>query len=435
MDTEIREPCRIVGVLDDGPAGLDANALRHVRAAGLVIGSARTLALLAPEIDAGAETRALDGRLGEVAAWVREALDDGRRVVVLATGDPLCHGIGAYLQSRLCIEACEVLPNRSMVQLACARLGLPWQGLGIASVHGRDTGEWDAEAGPGHGLYGLLRALERHDALAVYTSPANTPDRIARLLLATGLAGDWRMAVAEHLCREDERVHAGLSIEAAAEMRFREPNLVVLWRDRPRTAPVRFGLDDADFEQRRPDKGLITKREVRAVSLARLALRADSCVWDIGAGSGAVGLEAARLCPDGRVYAIEKNPGDAAIARRNRQAMRCWNHRIVEGRAPDGLDDWPAPDAVFIGGSGGELAALIDYCLGRLRPGGRLVMNFVTFENLDQAIKTLDRCAVEWDLCQIQVARSRPILAMHRLAAENPVWIVSARTAGPEETA
>src|SRR5206468_4866861 len=134
-----------------------------------------------------------------------------------------------------------------------------------------------------------------------------------------------------------------------------------------------FGLMDGEFVQRQPEKGLITKQEVRAVSLARLQLRVDSVVWDIGAGSGSVGLEAARLCAQGHVYAIEKNDADFAIAGQNHAAFGVSNYSLLHGKAPEGIDAWPDPDAVFVGGSGGELATLIATVLRRLRPHGTLV--------------------------------------------------------------
>jgi len=192
-----------------------------------------------------------------------------------------------------------------------------------------------------------------------------------------------------------------------------------------------FGFDDADFVRRQPEKGLITKLEARAVSLAKLGLRAGSVVWDIGAGSGSVGLEASRIARLGHVWAIEKNAGDAANARENARRLRATNYTLAEGRAPDGLDMWPDPDAVFIGGSGGELAGLIALCLARLAPGGRLVMNFVTLENLATATAALAAVGADWDVTMLSAARSQPILDMHRLAAQNPVWIITARKGPP----
>ena len=427
-------PCRVIGVLDDGAASLDATALAHLRTADVVIGATRQLQTLAAEIRPEARQRDLGGELAQVPGWVDAARAEGQRVVVLASGDPLCHGIAAYLGARLCLDALEVLPNRSTLQLACARIGLAWQDATIVSIHARDAGEWAVGAEPGHGLYPLAQALRQHERLLVLTSPDNSPDRVARLLLAEGLGEDFQLAVAECLLQPGERVRSGLSAAEAATLRFADPNVLLLWRLQPRQPAVRFGLADAAYAQRQPDKGLITKQEVRAVSLARLQLRADSRVWDIGAGSGSVGLEAARLCPQGHVWAIEKNAEDVAIAARNRAAMGLSNHTLVHGRAPEPLDRWPDPDAVFIGGSGGELAGLIALCLARLRPGGWLVMNFVTLENLATATQALADAGATWDVLQLQAARSKPILQMHRMAAENPVWIVCAqRGTAPEE--
>lgn len=421
------QPCRVIGVLDDGAASLSPTALALLRRADWVIGGARTLALLEDDIAPHAQRRDLTGQLSAVPGWIAAAREAGQSSVVLATGDPLCHGIASYLASRLCIEAVEVLPNLSTVQLACARLGLAWQDARIVSVHSKDAGEWHVGAAPGHGLYALAQSLRQHDRLLVLTSPDNSPDRIARLMVAEGLAEDFQMAVAERLCTPDERVVAELSPHDAAQQTFADPNVVVLVRSQVRPQPVRMGLADSAYHQRQPDKGLITKQEVRAVSLARMQLRADNRVWDIGAGSGSVGLEAARLCPQGHVWAIEKNEVDFAIAGQNARAFGVSNHTLVHGKAPEGLDAWPDPDAVFIGGSGGELQELIALCLRRLRTGGWLVMNFVTLENLASATQALQAQGAVWDVLQLQAARSKPILHMHRMAAENPVWIVCAQ--------
>ena len=421
------EKCRIIGVLDDGAASLSHAALAHLQQAQLVIGGTRTLQLFAGHIDPAAQRRDLTGELSQVPEWIRTAQANRERVVVLATGDPLCHGIAAYLASRLCIEAVDVLPNVSTLQLACARLGLPWQDMKFSSVHSKDAGDWVEGSEPSHGLYALLRDIRQHDRLAILTSPDNTPGRIARMLVTEGLADDFEMAVAERLCQPEERIVSGMAISAAAQMPFADPNVVLLWRTSQRPQPVLLGLPDASYQQRYPEKGLITKNEVRVVSLARMQLRANSVVWDIGAGSGSVGLEAARLCSQGHVYAIEKNVDDSAIVRSNRRALGISNHTLVHGKAPEGLQHWPDPDAVFIGGSGGELAELIRLILQRIKPEGWLVMNFVTLENLSVAVDTLKASGVAWDVLQLQASRSKPILHMNRMAAENPVWLVCAQ--------
>jgi precorrin-6Y C5,15-methyltransferase (decarboxylating) len=269
-----------------------------------------------------------------------------------------------------------------------------------------------------------------HDRLAVLTSPDNTPDRIARLLIIANLQNCFQMSVAENLATSNENIVVGHSVSELADRTFSDPNVVLLWRTAPQNKPVQFGYADDRFQQRYPEKGLITKREARAVSLARLQLRADSVVWDIGAGSGSVGVEAALLCPMGHVYAVEKNAADCDNARANSVAFGLHNYSLVHAKAPEGLDGFPDPDAVFIGGSGGELSQLITLIIERLRNDGHLVMNFVTFENLSVALDTLKtvesskKLFIEWDITQLQSSRSKPILDMQRLAAENPVFIV-----------
>jgi precorrin-6Y C5,15-methyltransferase (decarboxylating) len=425
------EPCQLIGILDDGWAGLGDAARARLTGCDLLIGARRTLELVAPHLPSRVEQRVMDGLLGRVPEWVRAARGAGQSCAVLATGDPLCHGIASFLAGKLGTEAIAVHPAPSTLQLAFARLGQSWQGATIVSVHGHDAGEWQAGAGPDHGLYPLMRATSQQRLIGAFTSPANSPDRIARALISAGLGDDFRMSVAARLALPDEVVHADLPLAEAASRSFADPNIIVLARVGPPERRATFGFDDADFTQRAPEKGLITKQEARALSLAKLGLCPDSLVWDIGAGSGSVGLEAARLARNGHVWAIEKNAGDAANARANALRLRATNYTLVEGKAPAGLDAWPDPDAVFIGGSGGELAGLIRLILDRLRPGGRLVMNFVTLENLATATATLADAGASWDVVQLQAARSQPILDMHRLAAQNPVWIVSATKENP----
>ncbi len=417
--------CSFIGVLDNGAASLSQEALQVLREAKHVIAGSRLLTTLADDIRQ-ARHYDLTGQLKQVPGWINAALADNEAVAVLATGDPLCHGIAGFLAGKLAPSRVRVLPNLSTIQLAFAELKLSWQNAVIVSVHSQDAGEWTRGATSSHGLYQLAQRCRQHDLLAILTSPDNTPARIARCLQIEGLADAFEIAIAEALKHPEQRVSAWLSIVEVAQSRYLDPNVVILKRKTALPTPVLFGVSDDQFQQRKPEKGLITKREVRAVSLARLQLTRRSIVWDIGAGSGSVGLEAARLCADGHVFAIEKNADDIANVEQNQAAWGISNYSFVHGKAPQYLDGWPDPAAVFIGGSGGELAELIALCLCRLKPGGWLVMNFVTLENLSTAVETLKQLGADWDVCQIQASRSSPILNMHRLQAENPVWIVSA---------
>ena len=419
----------IIGILDDGWVGLGDTARAALAQAGLVIGVGRTLELVKPYLAAGSARRDMDGALTQSPAWIEAARAEGKTVAVLATGDPLCHGIASYLLGKLGREEVEVLPAPSTLQIAFARWQKPWQDVAIASCHSKDAGEWFIGATPEHGLYPLLRAIALNRRVFAFTSPDNDPARLARALITAGYGpdsgDDVTLSVASRLLLPDESIQTGLSTVDAEKMQFSEPSVVLIERTQVDTGP-HFGLDDRDYIQRSPEKGLITKQEARALSLAKLRLKADSTVWDIGAGSGSVGLECARIAAHGHVWAIEKNEGDAANALANAAKFRIGNYTLCEGRAPALLDTWPDPDAVFIGGSGGELGELIKLILHRLKLGGRLVMNFVTLENLATATTVLKDLGAGWDVVQLQASRSHPILDMHRMAAQNPVWVVTA---------
>jgi precorrin-6Y C5,15-methyltransferase (decarboxylating) len=417
--------CTLIGILDDGWSGLSDAARQRLSAADEVIGAGRTLDLVLTQLKSGAALRNMDGGLAQVAEWVIAARTEGRRVAILATGDPLCHGLASWLSSKIGDDF-DILPNLSTLQLACARFKQPWNDMRIASCHTKDAGEWVIGATPEHGLYKAMRAIALSPQVFLFTGPENNPSRLARALLTAGYGDDEiSLSVACHLQLPDEKLFASLSLNAAANTEFPEPNVVLVRRVEKNRTPS-FGLEDLEYIQRSPEKGLITKQEARALSLSKLRLQADATVWDIGAGSGSVGVEASRLAPHGHVWAIEKNEGDAANARANVLRYRITNHSLFDGKAPQHLDSWPNPDAVFIGGSGGELDELIRLILSRLNPGGRLVMNFVTLENLAAATSALKACGASWDVVQLQASRSQPILDMHRMAAQNPVWIVTA---------
>ncbi len=426
--------CTVVGVLDDGPQALTPAAQEAIAAADLLIGVQRTLDQFG-DLAPGAEQRDLTRATKEVAGWAQAEAGQGRNVVVLASGDPLCHGIGERLSATLGPEKCRVVPAPSLVQVACARLGWPVAEVSIASVHGREAADWcAASATPEHPLSAVLRALRRARRVAVYTTPAHGADWLARQLRAVGFEDEeLTLTVASRLGRDDESIVGPLSLAEAATWQGANPHVALIDRSRIADGTL-FGNAEEAFAQRQPHRGLITKREARAVALASLELTPASRVWDIGTGSGAVAIEAARLCPDGHVWAIERHPEDLAIAEANRRRWRVGNLTLVGGTAPEGLEHWQDPDAVFIGGSGGALEVLIDRVVGRLRPGGRLVINLVTLENLQRATTRLDAAAraglIRWQAVQLQAQRTQELAGMRSFRAENPVWICTAHKSG-----
>jgi len=252
---------------------------------------------------------------------------------------------------------------------------------------------------------------------------------VAQALLAAGLP-DCQAAVLENLGAPEERIVRGRLSDLPAQQ-FAPLNLLVLLRDRPLPRP-RFGLPDDAYAH---ERGMITKREVRAVSLARLALAGDETVWDIGAGCGAVAIEAAALLPEGLVYAVERNPGQIGLLRQNVARHAPGWVQVVQGEAPAALAHLPAPQAVFLGGSGGHLDAILTAVERALAPGGHLVLNLATLEHLQAALARLRPPAWAADLTLLSAARGSEVAGLTRLAALNPVVVVAARRLGEEHRA
>ena len=192
--------------------------------------------------------------------------------------------------------------------------------------------------------------------------------------------------------------------------------------------PRSLGLPDEAFEQRRPNKGQITKREVRAVSLYSLALRQDSVVWDIGAGTGSISVEAALIANRGQVYAVERDTDSLPILQANVSRWGSENIHIVAGEAPGALAGLPDPDSVFVGGSGGNLSSILEYVAAHLNPGGSIVVNLAVLERTQEAYRLLKDSGLGTELTQVTSARGKEMAdGAVRLESLNPVFIVSAR--------
>ena len=195
----------------------------------------------------------------------------------------------------------------------------------------------------------------------------------------------------------------------------------------PLTASRPLGLPDESFEQRRPLRGQITKREVRAVALYSLGIRVDGTIWDIGAGTGSISVEAGLLAPQGRVFAIERDEDSIGLLRSNVERLGTPNVEVVVGEAPGVLNKLPDPDSVFIGGSGGQLSEMLDLVAQRLRPGGRIVVNLAVLERTQEVYRNLKDKAMEVDLVMVNASRGREMPdGGVRLEALNPVFIVTA---------
>ncbi len=424
-------PIEIVGITDGGPRSLAAETAAIVDRADVLCGGERQLALFPHH---PAERLVIRTGMDVLAADLRAAADTGRRVVVLASGDPLLYGIGGTLRRYLPADRLRVHPNVGAAQLAWARIAEPWQDAGLASVHGR-------------ALAPVVAAARRHRKLAILTDDEHTPAAIARALLDAGLP-DRRAVVCERLGGDAERVTETrladlpgrhfdplnvLLLLADLEAGGEDPASIRVAGTRRETTPAGWapGLPDDAFARRPPRDGLITKREVRVLSLAALALRGErEVIWDVGAGSGSVAIEAALLAPAAAIYAIERDPEAVGHVRENCARFAARNVAVVHGAAPGVCAGLPDPDAVFVGGSGGALAAIVDVAVARLAPGGRLVLNLATLEGLHAAQSALRGHGWAPSVTQVSVARGTPVGTLTRLHALNPVFIVVATKEG-----
>ena len=382
---------------------LTARHLELIEGAQLLVGGRRHLEWFA---DLAAEKFPVTRDLEALLATIRRERER-RRVVVLASGDPLCFGIGGRLVAEIGAEHLVIFPNISTLAGAFARIGEPWQEVALVSLHGRE------------GTADLAAALTRARRVAVLTDAARSPAWVGAFLLRRGL-GEARICVLERMGAADERQHWMRPEEAAAGS-FAEPNLAVILQDLPPPEPL-LGQPEAHFAH---EAGLITKAEVRAVTLARLRPGPRQVLWDLGAGSGAVGLEASLLMPGGQVWAVEKHPGRAAQIRENRQRFGAWCLEVVEAELPDGLSGLPDPDRVFVGGGGAGLPEILSAAARRLRPRGRIVVNTVVLERVAAAAEALRAAGLAPQVVHVQISRSRPIPGGQRLEALNPVWILA----------
>jgi len=375
--------------------GADAHAA--LETANVVVGSTRQLAAVSDHHGGAAEEIELRGPLTALFATIAERSDAGLRVCILASGDPGFFGIVGALSEHVGRERLVVHPAPSSVSLAFARIGLPWDDAVVVSAHGRP----------------LFQALERMTGpkLAVLTSPDNPPEALGAVLLEAGhLARD--VFVLSHLGEANE-VIVRTDLEGLAKGRFDPLSVVLLiGHDRPaHQAPLSWGLPESAFSHR---NGMITKAEVRAVALGKLALPVSGVLWDVGAGSGSIAVECARLRPALHVIAVERTAEDADRIRSNAQRHGTAVD-LVCGTAPEALLGLPDPDRVFVSGGGIEV---LDSALTRLRPGGVIVASYTLMGRAVEAHRRLG------NLVQISVSRGMPTGDLGiRLSAENPVFV------------
>ena len=430
----------VVGIGLDGEKGLVEAVRQLVGSATVLVGSDRHLSYFPHHRAKRIVLRDFTAAIEEI----RHHLAGSETIVVLVTGDPLFFGLGRLLLAELPPEQLTFHPHLSSVQLAFNRLKVPWQDARVISAHGRSVDE-------------LIQVLQQGvDKIAVLTDGTNTPNAIARLLLALDLPSSYSFWVCENLGGDDERIQCfspetlcrdviynvcgrdviyNVSTIAINNVSTFAPlNVVVLIRqseqaqqsDLDLTNLPQLGLSDRLFLSFSDRPGLMTKREIRLLVLGELALKPGQIIWDIGAGTGSVSIEIARLFPTSKVYAIEKTAAGNALISQNCRRFQVENVFSIHGTAPEILSDLPNPDRIFIGGSGGNLTQILAAC-SRLTPGGVLVLALATLEHLNTALSWLKEHE-NWhcQLLQVQLSRSVPVAQLTRFAPLNPVTIVTA---------
>ncbi len=379
----------IIGIGEDGVAGLGDEAKQLIATAPVVFGGVRHLELAASLIKGEGQVWQSPFERSIEAIVARR----GSPVVVLASGDPFLYGVGATLARRIDASEMHTIPAPSAFSLAASRLGWALQDVATVSLHGRPLD--------------LVRPhLQPEGRVLALTSDASGPRALAELLTESGF-GRSRITVLEALGGERERI----SRQVAADFALEEIHslnvcaIEVIGGAHARVLPLACGLDDALYEH----DGQITKREVRALTLSALAPRRGELLWDIGAGSGSIAIEWMLSDPAMRAIAIEASPERAARIGRNAASLGVPGLVVVEGQAPDALRDLPEPHVIFIGG-GGSGPGVMDAAIAALRHGGRLVANAVTTEM--EAVLLAHHARLGGSLIRIDIARASPVGSM-----------------------
>jgi len=378
-----------------------------IEASDLLIGGRRNLEVFR---HLQKEEVVIGSRLEAVAEVIRQQ-GGHRNLVVLASGDPGIYSISKTLKRLLPEVDFQVLPGISSLQVLCARVNTPWEDVHCVSLHGRSPVD-------------VAAIVRQHPKTAFFTGGNTSPEGVSRELVQKGLK-QVKVAVGEHLTYPHERVVLG-SPETIAALSFESLSIMLVEREElPRQAwpYITPGISDDRFIR---GEVPMTKEEIRAVTVSKLRLEKDSVVYDIGAGTGSVAVECARLVTEGTVYAIERHAPALDLVRVNRDQFGVHNLKLVEGTAPEALEGLPRADRVFVGGTGGNMKALLHTIAG-WDHGCRVVINAVVIETVMEALEVLKQEGFKnMEMITAAFSRGQQVGSRHLMKALNPVTIISA---------
>ncbi|MBC8352409.1 MAG: precorrin-6y C5,15-methyltransferase (decarboxylating) subunit CbiE [Planctomycetes bacterium] len=403
----------VIGIGDDGLDSLTGAARKLVDQAEVLLGAERFLGSAinqtATRIEVGPDFDDLRAKI--------EANAD-KQTVLLATGDPLFYGTARYLCDHLGKDRFEVVPHVSSMQLAFARVKESWDEAYLTNLANQS-------------LDRVVERVRTAEKVGIFTTEEISPSAVAKAMLDRQI--DYFHAyVCENLGSPDERVTQS-NLNELAKQEFSALNVLVLIRDpnvpdRPsqRIGLRLFGNPDETFLQSKPKRGLLTPAEVRVMALAEMDIGPASVVWDVGAGSGSVAVEAAQIASGGSVYAIEMEAEDHQLITENAQRFGATNLTAILGQAPEAWDGLPDPDSVFIGGTGRAVASIAKDAFAKLRKGGRVVVNVGSIENVGVVHEALRECAGDANVWMFNIARGTQQLVRMRFESLNPTFLISA---------
>ncbi|MDJ0845547.1 precorrin-6y C5,15-methyltransferase (decarboxylating) subunit CbiE [Crocosphaera sp.] len=342
-------------------------------------------------------------------------------IVILVSGDPLFFGLGRLLLEQFDPAELEFYPHISSIQLGFSKVKIPWHDAKIISGHGRHLDEL---------ISSLQQGIEK---IAILTDKRNNPQAIAQLFLSLNIAINYDIWVCENLGNRDEKVNCFTTqlLANLTSYQFSDLNIVILLRqndlnlteDEHNNLPI-FGIEDHYFLSFKDRPGLMTKKEVRMMILGELGLKSQEIIWDIGAGTGSVSIEIARLCPHSKVYAVEKTAMGINLINKNCQRFNINNVTPFQTKAPKKLSTLPLPNRIFIGGSGGNLIDILDVCQDKLTKDGIILISLATLENLAICLNWIDKNSWSYQLLNMNISRSLSIASLTRLSPLNPIFLV-----------